>query len=107
MPGSLSATILPPAPSPTSVSRLVGIAAGTRFLSQHPLCQVRPGLVPVNTAGAPRAERHADVWLGTTGCPHQECLSQVGSAAGQLQHWSPFTEGAVPHLYRCPFEKPG
>lgn len=43
---------------------------------------------------SPRAERHADVWLGTAGCPHQECLSQVGTAARQLQHRSPFTEAA-------------
>lgn len=43
---------------------------------------------------SPRAERHADVWLGTAGCPHQERLSQVGRAARQLQHRSPFTEAA-------------
>lgn len=30
---------------------------------------------------SPRAERHADVCLGTAVCPHQERLSQVGRAA--------------------------
>lgn len=63
---------------------------------------------------SPRAERHADVCLGTAGCPHQERLSQVGRAApGQLQHSSPFLERKVSrvlrlsgvfHPYRCPFE---
>lgn len=87
----------PPHPRPhprPSVSRLVGITGGYMLsVTTSPL----PGSPQSHTcehSRSPRAERHADVWLGTTVCPHQERLSQVGRAARQQQHRSPFTQGA-------------
>lgn len=85
--------MLTPPCSPLSPGLLVLLGRDMLSVAASPL----PGWPQSHTceySRSPRAERHADVWLGTAGCPHQERLSQVGWAARQLQHRSPFTAAA-------------
>lgn len=101
------------APPPhTSVSRLVGITEGTCFLSQHHLCQVRPALIPVNTAGAPEQKGMQMFGLAPLGAHIKSATLRLAGRpdsynTGRLLplalNWV-LRLSAVIHLYRCPFE---